>query len=1085
MTMKKLIVYTTFLLLVIQQQLAKSKEIHRDLKQVSVEDNIDECPENCSGHGSCKRAVIRTANDTLNGGTGEGGLSKKDAVPHNPSFMAPLKCECYQNWGGQACEIELNDLSTCPKRCSEGQGNCVNGKCHCFHPFSGEDCSMDLCPKFCSGHGKCADKGCRCFGDYTGEDCSIPMCTNLNQCNGHGKCNQLGRCECEKGFSGEDCNLGGCPDDCSGHGICGYGMLCKCDVGWSGENCRLQACGNGCVHGTCSDTGECVCEEGYRGESCEMRECDEPCDVHGTCDAFGLCKCDVGWEDKTCSTPICPLNCSNHGICSEEHLCECDEGYEAPFCKHKVCVPDKDGHICSQHGVCKSGECLCEPGWFGSACTLHECPSVEDKNGIVRNCSGHGHCPSKGNGHCDCDEGYVGETCSEILCPENCHNKGECVPRASGKGVHCKCKEGWKGLSCNVPECPNKCNGNGYCLYGSCYCYGNFTGPECNVTFCPNQCSQHGVCENVTTNPTCVCEIGWGDADCNRITCPGEETEIGACYGHGKCGMDKNLPDYGNCTCDKGWKGIACKIPACPNHCSHRGKCVFGECICQKGWKGQSCNKMDCKNMCSGHGTCEIKNTTLFVPNTTNTSMPGRNKSFVDGVQCKCNKGWGGAEGDCRWNITCAEDCNGNGDCLDGKCFCRDGWYGLTCKRKSCPNLCSGHGICAKNRTCLCQPDYTGESCETRRCPNNCNGKDHGICFNLKCICKGNYFGVDCSQKKCLKDCSNRGKCINGKCSCQIGYGGDGCDKRLCPGEKEPCSGRGKCDDSTGKCMCNLPWQGRICNVSDCYGHGEWNITTSICRCENGFKGEMCNLKACPINRLTQIECSGHGICNVTDGACECNAGFTGRNCEAPFVLLPRRNHSWKDGVRYGGNETIDSFARKIDALESAQLLNNTAVEEADADRVKMYQLNSSNVANETNYSATRSPIKKTGLVADDINNRIGNLESIDANDVESAQAVIKNLKLENEFANADYGPMRHAWNAYLHERNVEGMENNKLAYTEWSKKYQQQNPLRFKESHNDNRHMELVAEAISELGDSDNKKPDMTQGVKSMLRSQ
>jgi hypothetical protein len=156
----------------------------------------------------------------------------------------------------------------------------------------------------------------------------------------------------------------------------------------------------------------------------------------------------------------------------------------------------------------------------------------------------------------------------------------------------------------------------------------------------------------------------------------------------------------------------------------------------------------------------------------------------------------------------------------------------------------------------------------------------------------------------------------------------------------------------------------------------------------------MCNLKACPINRLTQIECSGHGICNVTDGACECNAGFTGRNCEAPFVLLPRRNHSWKDGVRYGGNETIDSFARKIDALESAQLLNNTAVEEADADRVKMYQLNSSNVANETNYSATRSPIKKTGLVADDINNRIGNLESIDANDVESAQAVIKKFKI-------------------------------------------------------------------------------------------
>ena len=109
-----------------------------------------------------------------------------------------------------------------------------------------------------------------------------------------------------------------------------------------------------------------------------------------------------------------------------------------------------------------------------------------------------------------------------------------------------------------------------------------------------------------------------------------------------------------------------------------------------------------------------------------------------------------------------------------------------------------------------------------------------------------------------------------------------------------------------------------------------------------------------------------------------------------------------------------------------------------------MFELNSSNVANETNYSVTRSPIKKTGLVADDINNRIGNLKSIDANDVEPAQAVIKNLKLENEFTNADYGPMRHAWNVYLHERNVEGMENNKLAYTEWSKKVSTTKPIAF-----------------------------------------
>ena len=82
--------------------------------------------------------------------------------------MEPLKCECYQGWG-EACELELSKLSTCPKRCSDGRGNCINGVCHCFHSHAGEDCSIDLCPNFCSGHGKCIDNGCRCFGDFTGE----------------------------------------------------------------------------------------------------------------------------------------------------------------------------------------------------------------------------------------------------------------------------------------------------------------------------------------------------------------------------------------------------------------------------------------------------------------------------------------------------------------------------------------------------------------------------------------------------------------------------------------------------------------------------------------------------------------------------------------------------------------------------------------------------------------------------------------------------------------------------------------------------------------------------------------------------
>jgi hypothetical protein len=262
----------------------------------------------------------------------------------------------------------------------------------------------------------------------------------------------------------------------------------------------------------------------------------------------------------------------------------------------------------------------------------------------------------------------------------------------------------------------------------------------------------------------------------------------------------------------------------------------------------------------------------------------------------------------------------------------------------------------------------------------------------------------------------------------------------------------------------------------------------SLCKCNDGFKGEMCNLRACPISSVTLLECSGHGICNSSNGVCDCNSGFTGGNCEAPFALLPRRNRSWKYGILYGGNETIDSFARKIDALESAQLLNNTAVEEAHADHLKMQRINFSSSVNESNYSVSLSIINKTDLAADYVNDRtVNTFGSIDESDVEPASAIMKSLKLENEFTNADYGPKRLAWKKYLHKHNSDGMKNNKLAYTKWSENYDDNHNFRFKEKNKGFDHASLVAAAISELSD-DKKRHEYSEKPetkKKLLRSQ
>ena len=63
------------------------------------------------------------------------------------------------------------------------------------------------CPNNCNNHGKCQDDDhkCICNSDYTGEDCSVPLCPN-NCGNTKGTC-QNGKCVCSEGYNGEDCSL--------------------------------------------------------------------------------------------------------------------------------------------------------------------------------------------------------------------------------------------------------------------------------------------------------------------------------------------------------------------------------------------------------------------------------------------------------------------------------------------------------------------------------------------------------------------------------------------------------------------------------------------------------------------------------------------------------------------------------------------------------------------------------------------------------------------------------------------------------------------------------------------------------------
>ena len=110
-------------------------------------------------------------------------------------------------------------------------------------------------------------------------------------------------------------------------------------------------------------------------------------------------------------------------------------------------------------------------------------------------------------------------------------------------------------------------------------------------------------------------------------------------------GFESHLP--GTCSCDEGWIGGACFQMECPDLCHHNGVCVVGECVCHSGYIGTSCETMECPHGCSGHGTCMARNYTLPATGSTDSVV------VRDGVECKCQLGWGGDDFDCRVNVQC------------------------------------------------------------------------------------------------------------------------------------------------------------------------------------------------------------------------------------------------------------------------------------------------------------------------------------------------------------------------------------------------------------------------------------------------
>lgn len=208
-----------------------------------------------------------------------------------------------------------------------------------------------------------------------------------------------------------------------------------------------------------------------------------------------------------------------------------------------------------------------------------------------------------------------------------------------------------------------------------------------------------------------------------------------------------------------------------------------------------------CPNGCSGHGTCDSNDVCTCYTEGKKTYFGAANDPlagtdyFAETTTQQMNDAYTGADCSLR---TCPKgmsfsrldaaktghqddvECSDRGICNHdtGVCECVPGWEGAACHKASCPNDCSGHGVCQSNLAMAVDAGtrFVG-------------GWDSGL--QLGCKCDAGYRGYDCSKKECPST------------SDPLGF--EGAEKG------RDCSGRGMCDYSSGKCQCFAGYTGVSC----------------------------------------------------------------------------------------------------------------------------------------------------------------------------------------------------------------------------------------------------------------------------------
>ncbi|XP_043547587.1 teneurin-4 isoform X1 [Chiloscyllium plagiosum] len=306
-------------------------------------ESADECPANCYGNGECMAGTCHCFLGYI--GPDCARASCPVLCSGNGQYVKG-RCLCHSGWKGAECDIPTNQcldpscgnrgtciMGTCicnsgykgesceqvdclDSTCS-GRGICVRGECHCTTGWGGSNCetTRTACTDHCSGHGTFQpdSKTCNCDFPWTGHDCSVEICAV--DCSSHGICIG-GTCRCDEGWMGSICDQRACHPRCSEHGTCKDGK-CECSPGWNGEHCTIahyldKVVKEGCP-GLCNGNGRCtldqngwhcMCQLGWRGAGCDT-SMETACGDGKDNDGDGLIDC---MDPDCCLQPLCHDN---------------------------------------------------------------------------------------------------------------------------------------------------------------------------------------------------------------------------------------------------------------------------------------------------------------------------------------------------------------------------------------------------------------------------------------------------------------------------------------------------------------------------------------------------------------------------------------------------------------------------------------------------------------------------------------------------------------------------------------------------------------------------------------------------------